>query len=151
MVSGLPGGRRGAPASWSGTLAGNQPFLGLQHVSCFRQQLSGGVCESFLPDCGKHHEHTLGLVIATANAIEREIMLNSVLNERRIVLSQQEAILKIVDTGIIAIDKNGTISTINQQAMDAFSVSSSWVGKSSMISFRPSRFHGADRRKGRTR
>jgi len=81
------------------------------------------------PVAGKHHKHTLGLVIATANAIEREIMLNTVLNDRRTVLSQQDAILKIVDTGIIAIDRKGVITKINQQAMDAFAVDSVWEGK----------------------
>lgn len=78
------------------------------------------------PMLGKHHEHTLGLVVATVNAIEREIMLKSVLGEKQIILQQQKAILEFVDTGIIGIDSEYHITQINKQALDAFKVSGAW-------------------------
>lgn len=80
------------------------------------------------PLIGKHHEHTLGLVVATVNAIEREIMLRRVLLEKKIVVQQQKAVLEVIDSGVIAIDRSGIITQINQQALEIFNAKGVWEG-----------------------
>lgn len=81
------------------------------------------------PLLGQHHIHTLGLVVSTVNAIEREVMLRRVLQENKIIVQQQKAVLEVMDSGVVAIDRSGLITQINQQALDIFHVTGLWEGR----------------------
>lgn len=70
------------------------------------------------------------LVLATANAIERELMLKRTINDQEQIIQQQKTLLEFVESGIIAIDKDGVIKQVNQQALDIFKVQGAWEGRS---------------------
>lgn len=70
------------------------------------------------------------MVLSTANAIERELMLKRIINDQEKIIQQQKTLLEFVDTGMIAIDKEGTIKQVNQQALDIFKVQGAWEGRS---------------------
>ncbi len=69
------------------------------------------------------------MVLATANAIERELMLKRTINDQEKIIQQQKTLLEFVDTGIIAIDRDGVIKQVNQQALDIFKVHGAWEGR----------------------
>jgi transcriptional regulator of acetoin/glycerol metabolism len=61
-----------------------------------------------------NHEHSLGLIVASVKAIERELDLKASLAEKQSLLHQQNAVLELLDTGIILIDRGGTILSTNR-------------------------------------
>ncbi len=67
---------------------------------------------------------------ASANAIERELMLKRRVSDQEMVIQQQKTLLDYVDSGIIAIDREGIIKQINEQALDIFKVQGAWEGRS---------------------
>ncbi|MDD3930315.1 MAG: sigma 54-interacting transcriptional regulator [Sphaerochaeta sp.] len=69
------------------------------------------------------------MVLATANAIERELMLKRTINDQEKIIQQQKTLLEFVDTGIIAIDRDGVIKQVNQQALDIFKMHGAWEGR----------------------
>ena len=69
------------------------------------------------------------MVQASSNAIERELMFKLKLSDQEKVIQQQKTLLEYVDTGIIAIDRDGVIKQINQQALDIFKVQGAWEGR----------------------
>ncbi len=69
------------------------------------------------------------MVQASSNAIERELMFKLKLSDQEKVIQQQKTLLEYVDTGIIAIDRDGVIKQINQQALDIFKVHGAWEGR----------------------
>jgi sigma-54 dependent transcriptional regulator, acetoin dehydrogenase operon transcriptional activator AcoR len=76
----------------------------------------------------KSHEHSLGLVVASVNAIERELQLIASLTEKQCLIQQQNAVLELVDAGIILIDPQGTILTTNRMARDILRVDADMIG-----------------------
>ncbi len=69
------------------------------------------------------------LTLSTANAIERELMLKRTIKDQEMEIQQQRTLLEFVDTGLIAIDKQGFIRQVNQQALDIFKVAGVWEGR----------------------
>lgn len=69
------------------------------------------------------------MILSTANAIERELMLKRTISDQEVVIQQQKTLLEFVDTGLIAIDKEGWIRQVNQQALDIFKVTGVWEGR----------------------
>ncbi|MCX7038133.1 MAG: sigma 54-interacting transcriptional regulator, partial [Spirochaetes bacterium] len=75
------------------------------------------------------HEHSLGLVVAAVNAIERELDLTATLKEKQSLVKQQNAILELVDTGIALIDREGRILRTNKVLNDIFEKADGFVGR----------------------
>jgi sigma-54 dependent transcriptional regulator, acetoin dehydrogenase operon transcriptional activator AcoR len=68
------------------------------------------------------HEHTLGLVEAAAHAVEEHLRLRSLLRE-------QQIILELLDDGVIVLDSEGGIASINRQGCNMLGVDSDVTGK----------------------
>jgi transcriptional regulator of acetoin/glycerol metabolism len=77
----------------------------------------------------KAHEHSVGLIVAAVNAIERELVLTATLSEKQSLLKQQSAILELTDVGIILIDRKGIIQRTNKILRDIFEVGNGWEGR----------------------
>ena len=58
----------------------------------------------------------LGLVAATAGAIERQLIIEKSLKEKTAVVKEQKAIMELINEGIIVIDNKEIITSINNQA-----------------------------------
>jgi len=69
------------------------------------------------------------MVQVSSNAIERELMFKFKLSDQEKIIQQQKTLLEYVDTGIIAIDREGVIKQINRQALDIFKVQGAWEGR----------------------
>jgi transcriptional regulator of acetoin/glycerol metabolism len=78
---------------------------------------------------GVKHVPFIGMILSTANAIERELMLKRTISDNEKTIQQQKALLEFVDIGMIAIDGDGCIKQINQQALDIFKVKGTWEGQ----------------------
>jgi transcriptional regulator with PAS, ATPase and Fis domain len=80
--------------------------------------------------CPTHHshEHSLGLVVAAVEAIERELDLTETLREKQRLVKQLNAILEMVETGIALIDCEGRILCTNKVLNDIFERAESCVG-----------------------
>ncbi len=61
------------------------------------------------------HQHTLGLVEAAAHAIEEHLRLRSLVRT-------QKVILELLDDGVIVLDRDGGIVSINRQACDMLGI-----------------------------
>jgi transcriptional regulator with PAS, ATPase and Fis domain len=75
------------------------------------------------------HDHSLGLIVATANAIEREMELNIMLKEKKKLASTQEAIIELLDTGIIVVDNDGNITQNNNKTLQILNTKGDWIGR----------------------
>lgn len=69
------------------------------------------------------HPHTLGMVVAAANAIERMLENISFLETITLEKRQSEAIIESITVGIMSTDLNGNIRMANQHASDMFGYS----------------------------
>ncbi|MGA2479549.1 MAG: sigma-54-dependent Fis family transcriptional regulator [Spirochaetia bacterium] len=65
-----------------------------------------------------NHEHSLGLIVASVKAIERELDLKASLAQKQSLIQQQNAVLELLDTGIILIDRDGMILSTNRTARE---------------------------------
>jgi transcriptional regulator of acetoin/glycerol metabolism len=61
------------------------------------------------------HPHTLGMVITAARAIENQLRIQKASKELLLRNNYMQAILDSIDSGVMAIDKNGIINQINNQ------------------------------------
>jgi transcriptional regulator of acetoin/glycerol metabolism len=77
----------------------------------------------------QNHEHSLGLIVASVNAIERELELMASLSEKQSLIQQQNAVLELLDTGIILIDRGGKILTTNRIARDILRADTEMIGR----------------------
>jgi transcriptional regulator of acetoin/glycerol metabolism len=68
----------------------------------------------------KANPHTLGMVVASANAIENEFRLRKALHECRVADSFQSTVLSSIPEIIFAVDKDEVISLMNQNARKTF-------------------------------
>jgi sigma-54 dependent transcriptional regulator, acetoin dehydrogenase operon transcriptional activator AcoR len=64
-------------------------------------------------DAHKVHHHTLGMVVMAAKAIEHRLYIIKSAKEIQIRNSYMNAIIESIDSGIMAIDQNGSITQIN--------------------------------------
>jgi transcriptional regulator with PAS, ATPase and Fis domain len=61
------------------------------------------------------HPHTLGMVITAAKAIENQLRIRRTSKELLLRNNYMEAIIDSIDSGVMAIDKNGMINQTNNQ------------------------------------
>ena len=66
-------------------------------------------------DAERVHPHTLGMVITAARAIENQLRIQKNSKELRLQNNYMLAIIDSIDSGVLAIDKNGIINKINNQ------------------------------------
>ncbi len=97
----------------SSTIHSNGKIIGCFNLSC---------------PSSNTHVYSLGLIVASVNAIERELDLKSALKEKQRLVKQQNAVLELVDTGIILINKQGIILQTNKMVHDIFNIYSSLDG-----------------------
>ena len=64
-------------------------------------------------DAERVHPHTLGMVITAARAIENQLRIQKTSKELRLQNNYMLAIIDSIDSGVLAIDKNGMINKIN--------------------------------------
>ncbi len=69
------------------------------------------------------HPHTLGIVVAAANAIERMLEVNSINSVLRISKQHIESIFDSISSGILTSDLSGNITSINKHAVKMFGYS----------------------------
>ena len=77
------------------------------------QELIGVI--SMSGDAGRVHPHTLGMVITAARAIENQLRIQKTSKELRLQNNYMLGIIDSIDSGVLAIDKNGIINKINNQ------------------------------------
>ncbi len=77
-------------------------------------KLLGCLNLSCLWDTG--HTHTLGMVAAAADAIEQQIRIESVLENKIELLQEKQGIFELISDGLLTIDSKGQITDINEQA-----------------------------------
>ena len=66
-------------------------------------------------DASQVHPHTLGMVITAARAIENQLRIQKASKELVLRNNYMRAIIDSIDSGVMAIDKNGMINQINNQ------------------------------------
>lgn len=69
---------------------------------------------------------SLGLVVSGVNGIERELRLTNALSEREILVEQQNAVLSMIDTGFILVDRDGIVKDTNAELHRIFHDTRSW-------------------------
>ena len=62
------------------------------------------------------HPHTLGMVITAARAIENQLRIQKTSQELRLHNNYMRTIIDSIDSGVMAVDENGLINKINNQA-----------------------------------
>ena len=67
-------------------------------------------------EASKVHPHTLGMVITAAKAIENQMRITKTSQELILRNNYMTAIIESIDSGVMAVDKNGIITQVNQQA-----------------------------------
>ena len=75
----------------------------------------------------KANPHTLGMVVASAHAIENEIRYKKALTEYQIADSFKRTVISSIPEMIIAIDNHGVISLVNNKAEKAFGLNAKKV------------------------
>jgi len=71
---------------------------------------------SITGNCELVHPHTLGMVVAAAEAIEKELKLAEYTNELKVINERFYQITESISEGIIRVDNKGTIMSINRFA-----------------------------------
>jgi transcriptional regulator with PAS, ATPase and Fis domain len=66
-------------------------------------------------DAKQVHPHTLGMVITAARAIENQLRVQRNSKELKLQNNYMLAIIDSIDSGVLAVDKNGRINKINNQ------------------------------------
>lgn len=61
------------------------------------------------------HPHTLGMVITAARAIENQLSVTKTSNELLLRNTYMEAIIESIDSGVIAVNKDGRITQVNNR------------------------------------
>ncbi len=69
------------------------------------------------------HSHTLGMVVAAANAIEKMLVIKENNTELALAKNRVETILESISAGILASDIKGNIFSLNKYTMDMFGMS----------------------------
>ena len=66
-------------------------------------------------EASKVHPHTLGMVITAARAIENQIRITKTSKELLLRNNYMNAIIESIDSGVMAVDRNGIINQVNSQ------------------------------------
>jgi len=69
------------------------------------------------------HSHTLGMVVAAANAIEKQLVLNKTMRKLQLENCTKEAIIEGMNDGLIAIDQANRIVLMNRSSAKIFNTS----------------------------
>lgn len=77
----------------------------------------------------KTNAHTLGMVVASAYAIENEFRLGKLLSEYKIAESFQRTVISSFPEIIMTIDNKGLLSMLNKNAQKAFGMDGGSLGK----------------------
>lgn len=75
------------------------------------------------------HSHTLGMIVAAVDGIEKELKINNAYNKIHTIKSQLETTLNSINSALIVISRDGTILNINNSALFVFNLNSSCIGK----------------------
>ena len=75
------------------------------------------------------HSHTLGMIVAAVDGIEKELKINNAYNKMSIMKNQLSTTLNSINTAIIVVSKVGTILNINKSASDIFNIDSNCINK----------------------
>ena len=76
----------------------------------------------------KVNPHTLGMTVAAAMAIENELRINKALIEAHVANSYQKTVISSIPEALIAIDNDGHISLMNDNAKKMLSLRVRWDG-----------------------
>ncbi|MDF2676369.1 MAG: sensory box sigma-54 dependent transcriptional regulator [Bacillota bacterium] len=68
------------------------------------------------------HSHTLGMVVAAVDGIEKELKLNNAYNKLFIENNKTSTTLNSINTALIVISKDGNILNINKSAAELFNI-----------------------------
>ena len=93
-------------------------------------RLKGKICGCFNLSYRDSYQDffSQGMVVATVNAIEREMELREALREKQNLFLQQELILEQLDAGIILLDRNSRIIRMNSAMKNIFELEGSQEG-----------------------
>ena len=77
----------------------------------------------------KVHPHTLGMVITAARAIENQLRIQKTSNELELKNNYMEAIIDSIDSGVMAVNKNGIVNQVNSCGRQIFHWETDFEGK----------------------
>ncbi|MBU0465260.1 MAG: sigma 54-interacting transcriptional regulator [Proteobacteria bacterium] len=77
----------------------------------------------------KVHPHTLGMVITAASAIENQLRIQKTSNELQLKNNYMEAIIDSIDSGVMAVNRNGIVNQVNSRGRQIFHWEASLEGK----------------------
>lgn len=75
------------------------------------------------------HSHTLGMIVAAVDGIEKELKIINAYNKIFIMNSQLSTTLNSINSAIIVISKDGTMLSINKSASTIFSLGTDCIDK----------------------
>jgi len=75
------------------------------------------------------HPHTLGMVITAARAIENQLRITKTSQELLLRNNFMNAIIESIDSGVIAVDRNGIITQINNQGKQILNWEGDLIGE----------------------
>ncbi len=87
-----------------------------------------GVLNMVCP-CPNAHSHTLGMVVAAANAIEKNLQIQKAYRETQIAENLKNAVICSIPEALVAIDNQGDIIFTNENARSMFQVGEDIVGR----------------------
>jgi len=142
FVEGACWGEEWAGTNGVGTLLKLQKpiqIFGCQHYCRNFHQETGSSAPIFNPEgefigglvmTGRYYKvnpHTLGMTVAAAMAIENELRINKALNEAHVANTYQKTVISSIPEALIAIDNDGHISLLNDNAKNMFFSQNRWV------------------------
>ncbi len=83
----------------------------------------------------KVHPHTLGMVITAARAIENQFRIQKTSDELQLKNNYMEAIIDSIDSGVMAVNRNGIVNQVNSRGRQIFHWEASMEGKPHEIFF----------------
>ena len=75
------------------------------------------------------HSHTLGMIVAAVDGIEKELKIINAYNKIFTMNNQLSTTLNSINSAIIVISKDGRILNINKSAYDIFNIKSDFINK----------------------
>ena len=141
FVAGACWGEQSAGTNGVGTLLKVQKpiqIFGCQHYCRNFHEETGSSAPIFNPEgefigglvmTGPYYKvnpHTLGMTVAAAMAIENELRINNALTEAQVANSYQKTVISSIPEALIAIDNDGHISLMNDNAKKMLSLRIRW-------------------------
>ncbi len=142
FVEGASWGEESAGTNGVGTLLKLQKpiqIFGCQHYCRNFHEETGSSAPIFNPEgefigglvmTGRYYKvnpHTLGMTVAAAMAIENELRINKALIEAHVANTYQKTVISSIPEALIAIDNDGHISLLNDNAKNLFFSQNKWV------------------------